>query len=301
MEVLISNEIKRCIESELHKSEESVQIISAFIKQQSMEFLDINLAHNVSEKKILARFRLNDLLAGATDISIYDYCKVHDWKLYIRFDLHAKTYIFDNSRCIIGSANMTGKGMGLNENGNLEMACVDELDEANRKKVDTLFCNAVLIDDRLYALMRNQYENADKIRQESQTWSDEILNLFVPDYNVLFTYDFPEFPSTEAYGKNDIGFLSISADAGISNIRDAFMYSRAFLWLTMSLKNNAGELYFGEAASMLHEALIEEPKPYRKDVKILLSNLLGWIRELNVSSICVDRPHYSERIRLVQS
>ena len=58
------------------------------------------------------------------------------------------------------------------------------------------------------------------------------------------------------------------------------------------------ECYFGELSAKLHNALINDPKPYRKEVKDLLSNLLGWIEYFDFDFIKVDRPSYSQRVHI---
>lgn len=69
----------------------------------------------------------------------------------------------------------------------------------------------------------------------------------------------------------------------------------------MLTKHENHELYFGEASVLLHNVLLNDPKPYRKEVKELLGNLLRWIEILKYEEICVDRPKHSQRIRLIKS
>lgn len=57
-------------------------------------------------------------------------------------------------------------------------------------------------------------------------------------------------------------------------------------------------MYFGAVTEKLHNALVSDPKPYRRDVKIMLSNLLELIDELQMEEIKIDRPNYSQRIML---
>ena len=57
-------------------------------------------------------------------------------------------------------------------------------------------------------------------------------------------------------------------------------------------------MYFGQLSDELHNALVSEPKPYRRDVKVLLSNLLEWCQKLNLEEVEIDRPNHSQRIRL---
>ena len=76
--------------------------------------------------------------------------------------------------------------------------------------------------------------------------------------------------------------------------------AKCYLWLLNLVKNQSPqEMYFGAATAALHNALLNEPKPYRKEVKQLLSNLLTWIDELEVSELLVDRPNHSQRVRYI--
>jgi hypothetical protein len=75
--------------------------------------------------------------------------------------------------------------------------------------------------------------------------------------------------------------------------------TRILQWLTRELSAvEDGQLYFGAIAAKLHEALIDDPRPYRRDVKTLLVNLLSWIKLYPECGLQVDRPGYSERVRL---
>ena len=79
---------------------------------------------------------------------------------------------------------------------------------------------------------------------------------------------------------------------------EAFRWSNAYLWLLTVLKENEGCLYYGVLSEKLHNAMVSDPKPYRRDVKKMLSNLLLLIQELNMEEITIDRPNYSQRVRL---
>lgn len=56
--------------------------------------------------------------------------------------------------------------------------------------------------------------------------------------------------------------------------------------------------YFSAIAARLHNTLINDPKPYRKENKQLLVNTLGWIKALELDEIIIDTPNYSQRIRI---
>ena len=48
----------------------------------------------------------------------------------------------------------------------------------------------------------------------------------------------------------------------------------------------------------MHSTLVNDPKPYRKEVKDLLANTLGWIQSLHIEGVSIDVPNYSQRIRV---
>lgn len=300
MSILVSKEILNAIYSELSSAQKSVQMISAFCKLDALKNLESHINSCVLEKKLLVRFRLSDLISNATDFEILEYCLSNGWKVFIRFDLHAKTYIVDNSRGIIGSANMTTRGLELKNSGNYEMASFVKVEEDDIYKIEALFENSIKVTDEIIKIMKKQYEEAKKNGKdvESVEWSDEIKNLVQPKVNTLFSYDLPETDRTDFYYGEKIGFLDILYDENIENTKNAFLLSNCYKWLTNILKENDGCLYFGELSQKLHDSIVSDPKPYRKDVKQMLSNLLTWIQKFDISDVIIDRPNHSQRIRL---
>lgn len=78
------------------------------------------------------------------------------------------------------------------------------------------------------------------------------------------------------------------------------MKSNVYRWLKSVLEQKVNnEIYFGELSALIHDVIINDPKPYRKEVKELQSNLLNWIVELDIEEIQIDRPKHSQRIRLL--
>ena len=150
MSLLTTSETKNKIAEQVSIATDTLQIISAFCKVSAVEFIDENIRNTLKEKKLLVRFLLNDIINGATDFSLYEYCKTHGWQMYIRFDLHAKTYVFDKCRCILGSANLTSKGMGFKLHGNYELSSFAEIDTDDLRKIDCLFDNSILMTEELY-------------------------------------------------------------------------------------------------------------------------------------------------------
>ena len=121
MNILFSEQIKNQITKEISNTKDGLQIISAYCKENAVCFIENRVINPLNCKKLMVRFTLEDILSGASDLSVYEFCKANGWLMYLRFDLHAKTFIFDKKRCIIGSANITEKRLGLAPNSNFEM------------------------------------------------------------------------------------------------------------------------------------------------------------------------------------
>ena len=302
MSLLCSDEILNAIYSELQSAQNSVRIVSAYCKKQALEKLDSHISNSVSKKQLLLRFRLADILHGSTDFDVLDFCLQNNWQVFIRFDLHAKTYIIDNKRGIVGSANMTSSGLNMNENGNFELATIVPFENSDIVKIDRLFDEAVLVTPTIFEKMKKELEDVKENTQctQSQSWSASILNLFAPTVNTLFSHELPE--SKELPNPNEhIQFLDFKFNGDFSELKEKFRWSNAYLWLLQTLKKNDGCMYFGQLSAELHNALVSDPKPYRRDVKILLSNLLTWCENLQMKDIVIDIPNHSQRIRLKTS
>lgn len=297
MAILISNEILNALYHELKNANESVQIISAYCKAETIEQLNNMIRKNVKDRRLMVRFRMDDVIKGSTDFEAIEYCMRKNWKVFFRFDLHAKTYIVDNKRGIIASANATNSGLGMSERPNLEMATLANIEFEDIGKINRLYEYAIAVDENLLSKMKVELSNISGGTGISNiSWSKEINDRFQPKVETLFSYELPENDAVDGY----LSFLDCDFNGDISEIKKTFRWSNAYLWLLDAVKSHGGEVYFGQLSADLHNALVSDPKPYRKDVKQLLANLLAFIDKLEMDEVIVDRPNYSQRIRLIR-
>ena len=297
MALLFSQEILNAVNEELRTAKDSVQIISAYCKKNAIKQLNSFISDSVPEKKIMVRFRLDDILKGSTDFSIIEFCQQCGWKVYIRFDLHVKTYIVDGKRGFVGSANATNSGLNLGFHGNVEIGTLVDIDMVDMEKVEALYEDAIFVTDSIFDKLKAQYQKISTYEQGKQyTWNQEIYELFSPKVKTLFSYELPE--KDEFSVGEYMTFLDTVCSDDTELMKETFRWSNAYLWLLNVLKENDGCMYFGAITEKLHNALVSDPKPYRKDVKVLLANLLSMIEKLQMEDIVVDKPNYSQRVRL---
>jgi len=300
MSIIFSKEFIPILENEIGKTKNEIQIISAFCKENIIDFIESRLDKNVKNKKLLVRFTLDDILNKVTDFSLYNYCKDHKWDMFIQFNLHAKTYIFDKKRCIIGSANLTNRGTGISTYSNIEISSLDDIEEADMVKIDNLFEKSIKMTDNIYELM---IENVESIQDNKITkfitWDNKILSFFNETIVTLFPFELPQKEYHKNIENTSTDFMDIGNINDKELIKKLFKSCKAYKWIKQTLQTQeAHEIYFGNLTAKLHEVMVEEPPAYRKDVKILLANLLTWIENLANDEIIIDRPNHSQRIRL---
>ncbi|MCI9663312.1 MAG: hypothetical protein HFI46_05465 [Lachnospiraceae bacterium] len=297
MSILFSNEILDSVKRELKSALSSVQLITAYCKESSFMLLNSYINDEIKQKRLLVRFRMDDILKGSTDFSIIECGMGMGWQVYIRFDLHAKTYVVDNKRGLVGSANTTDSGLSIGRNKNVEMATLVDIELKDIEKINKLFNDAILIDDELLRKLKSQIDAVRVNNQKGgQSWDASIITMFNPHIGTLFSYELPEdftLKSGEYFS-----FLDETYDGDIEKFRESFRWSNSYLWLLATLKENGGCLYFGTLTEKLHNALVSDPKPYRRDVKQMLANLLNLIEKLDMEEIVIDRPNYSQRVSL---
>lgn len=292
--ILHSKEIFPFIQTELAKVKAQIIIVSAYVKVAAMQEIDNALTSDI-EKILLVRFRKSDLIANSTDIELYDYCKANGWKMYFNFDLHSKIYVFDKQTYVIGSANATLSGLGLKVNANIESAVVGECTSLNYNKILEVFNDAHLMTDEIIIDFKIQI--ADEGQAMFKEWF--IHEVDIPPKSALrnlWVCDFPCSTSPLHLNEHDLALLCINKDASLQKVKAQFKHLKCYEWLCTTIKD---EMYFGELTAKLHNALIDNPAPYRKDVKQLLATLLNWLTLLQIDEFIIDRPNYSQRIRKI--
>ncbi|MCB9914974.1 MAG: hypothetical protein H6828_07470 [Planctomycetes bacterium] len=102
---------------------EEVLVFSPFVTFQGMRAVS-RACKEVSSRLLLVRWRLDDLLAGASDTAAVRMALGAGWSVRRDTGLHAKIVLVDARHAIVGSANVTSKGLGLDGRGNFECTAV---------------------------------------------------------------------------------------------------------------------------------------------------------------------------------
>ena len=103
----------------LKVAQQSALIVAPFMRSKALARL-LGSIPSGTETTIVTRWRPVDLLAGASDLGVYDLAESWLASLFLRYDLHAKFFAADD-KCLIGSANVTDTALGWRSPANLEL------------------------------------------------------------------------------------------------------------------------------------------------------------------------------------
>lgn len=318
MNLLGTDSYRDKLASLLSLAETEVIVFSAYTTIFGCKWIENHTQNSDVKVSLITRWKPNDLVSGASDLASYEFAIQHGWDFSILRDLHAKAYLIDRNRLLAGSANATAYGLALVPGGNRELGvCID----ASSRDIDVLLSmqmESVPVTAKLYQKIRQELDKFEKTvgKQPYIDWPVHIQNELLKPVDRLWVADMPWSSPTER--KKDQGYLTErstgvlhdlrlfgfsldSADTDYETMVSKFIDSRAFNWLLTRLNSSENrELYFGTLTAMLHNALLDDPSPYRRTVKELLANLMGWIQHLNPPRVDIDRPKHSIRVRLIE-
>lgn len=282
---------------------------TAFLKATPFEQI-CRTVQNDNPKAIITRWQFCDLVNGASDLEAYIYARDFGWDFYFNQDLHAKLYLFDD-QAIIGSSNLTNRGFGGGPpSGNIELSVQFRAGLEVMDWFDHLICDSNLIDDDLYSTIVADvmtYKETQKLLPTIRKgFSQKVTDVLRRrgEKGKLYLHDFPQtFDPNHLVGGirgschkhvfHDMNLLGLPNEPKIVDIKKAFEISPSFSWLYSVTESPR---FFGELAARLHDMVTNEPKPYRKEIKERLGNLINWAVVLCPDIFLVESPRYSQRI-----
>lgn len=307
MSALISNDdLTLQLESLLPRCSD-LTIISAFITQPATCWLSRLTINNKPRVQLVGRFTPNDFSQGASDINALRDCLSNGYQVRALSNLHAKIYQIDHDIIFNGSANLTGKGLSLVSNGNLESCSRVAACDTSKEFIFKIVESSVILSNVILDKMVRFLEDFESKKQEELPviWPEYIM----PQSSEIFVSDFPLTEpgvfSAEYESNPSLPF------ARIENVRDnfelassLFKQTKAYKWLNIQLINNESkrDLGFGQISRLLHEVLADDPSPYRTEIKYLQADFYTYIKLYASDVIEVYIPgQKSECLRFIRS
>ena len=267
-------------------------IIAPFIKLKTLKKI-IDRTRPSVKIIVIARWRIEDLVIGISDIELYKYLKNLNHKFLINDRIHLKVCLSDKKELILGSANITDSGLGLSKINNIEAVTINSIDPEDLAEVLKIVKTSMTVDDQLFDKIYSQFKKFKMLRNsyianriKFEKFDKKIFlrsksNIIVNDFP--FTFSPSSFiekykNKTESLElKHDMELFGIKFGLPILDVQKqlklSFLRCDAFEWERSSIQK---ETLFGKYSEMLHTALIDDPRPYRKVVKNLVNNMFNW-------------------------
>lgn len=270
--------------AQLSIAEKEVYLASAFLKSDIVSWLEDAIPDGVTVR-LLSRWRKCDLLSGASDLDAYELARKRRWGFYIDQNLHVKALLVDSDYLFVGSSNFTSSGLGIYGRGNKELNI--ELTPSSEEvlRIKNYFFEAYEMNYPMYCHMKEEViESSSDAISVDGGWSSDVRSCFITIADKLWVSE------CLSAGPNDYfsypGSLVDSHIWGsIAPNLETFKDSRIFKWLEQQLMDSKVNLRFGDLTARLHNSLINDPRPYRREVKDYLKILLQWIEYFKIYKI----------------
>lgn len=287
-------------------------ILSPYIKLDPLKLLLKELSPEV-KVIVVAKWKLSDLIFGSSDIEVFGYLKELGHSFYVNRKIHLKVIVKDNKEILLGSANITGSGLGLFEDSNIEAIAIDNLDEKYLPSIHSILRESILVDDNLFRKIKAELElykeakvEQDKVSKKLEKIEESIFvldkkNILVDDFifssSPVLLLNNLETGNYDEATKHDLVVLKLKETKNkvtLDILKQAFLSSEAYTWQ----KNNINKkVLFGKYSELLHNALVDSPKPYRKQVKELVASMFTWTKEFSNEFDIVKHTNTSSMVR----
>jgi hypothetical protein len=306
--LLIGQNIKAGIR-EFIEQNSSLVIFSPYIQSNALR--KINSTSNI--KAIVVAWHKEDLLKGVSDLDLYEYCVENGIQLYRNPKIHLKVLWNYKYQIILGSANITHRGLGISDNSNLELsAAIYEVDEDTRDYLLDILSSSTLVTEDTY--------NAIKLQLELETISLSSIDDFEIEetqIDYFLTSQLPQSFSPKEFLEgvknpsqlsdferecylNDLSTYRIkyqSDEQFLSDLNRKFNHHPFILKFKNFIDKNESMRY-GGVVDWIRENTNDVPIPRSFELKRdgVVNILYRWITELD-SNYEVYRPNYSEVLR----
>lgn len=291
-------------------------VASAYVTRVGVNWLHRQTRDAAVDCDIVARWSPRDLLSGASDVEGCRLAMDRGWRFHVLPDLHAKVTLVDETDIVVGSANLTGAGMSLVPASNREFGVA-----AKATEQDVLACRGLLADATLMTrsvleeIARWVEANGRDPATDVDDFPAGLRDCLSGVPRRLFTAELPWLacgellahlvaaaPEVDVAGaRHDVGLLGLAerystSAAARAAVSVALARSRSWRWLRHVVEERSNrEIWHGSLTAALHDALCDDPRPYRRDVKTLVSNLFSYAEAFG-NGLRADRPNWSQRL-----
>lgn len=302
------------IRSLLAEANREIVVFAPYIRVAA---LDKVLPDTNSKVTIVTSWRLNDLWRGSSDIELFPFTKDNSIKFYINNRIHLKVYMTDWESCILGSSNVSRRGLGIGDGYNYELNVLQqELDITTQLYLRRIISESTLVDERIYQDYINKLaelpdpveiaepEDINRANDQQLTIASLPMSYDTEDLYKIYSNGFIS-EDTEAVqcAMHDVAYynvpLELSYGGFFNHLKDGFFKSAFIMALLEKIDDKP--VFFGETKAWIQSTCVDVPVPSRRDLTGNVQVLYRWIVDLGEGRYAVDSPNYSERLFVVNN
>ena len=147
---------------------EEVSLFSAYIRTEQLK--ELNKEGKI--KRIVVRWEIRDLHQKASDLKLYNYCKENDIALYRNTRIHLKCLINEKEQVLLGSANITGRGIGEQANiFNFELNSFHKItDFSDVLYLEKIVSKSEYVTEELFQEIKKKLESLEDFKKQEEEY-----------------------------------------------------------------------------------------------------------------------------------
>lgn len=298
---------------------EEISVFSAYVRTEQLN--ELNRENKIN--RIIVRWEIRDLHQGASDLDLYQYCKNNKIALYRNTRIHLKCLLNNRDEIFLGSANVTGRGIGERENMfNFELNSLsEEADFYDVLYLDKIVSKSEYVTEELFQDIKSKVESLEDFKNQEEEYqkvdimtkkkeSDYFLISELPMYrDVKGLYQAAKnidelSPLDRRCVSHDLATYDLSISKNeeqfYSDLRQVFNSHKFIVGLKKRIKEDRRgkrSLHYGGVVRWITENTTTVPTPISWELKKqqIVNILYEWICFLD-SEFVVERPGHSEII-----
>ena len=292
-------------------------IVAPFIKLEALKRL-LDSVGNTENLVVISRWRIDDFVAGVSDLDIFPYLQQKGIKLFVNYALHMKLYVYESNFAINTSANLTLSGLGYSDTCNIEVANVVKLKSGDWVRLHSIEKGSRIVTqvvyDRYRALLASipprlpfSFGGLDEIFGSGKEFTFSSLPATLnPEvlFRIYFEQDLDVAERPETLRRAYHDFAEFGIVAGIETKEEFYRIlglnfsNNPFVREFVIYLNQAKSIHFGGVTSWIHSRCDDVPLPFRWEVKFATQCFYNWLQYF-IDEIEWDRPHHSQIIRWI--
>ena len=296
--IINTEELKKVLRDNIHNSNDML-LISAFLTRSVLDLFEE--ADYQKDIRIYVRCRPADCIGGSCDLEVLKQLISKGINCYADYKLHAKLYIFDSKQAVIGSSNLTANGLGFSNFPNFELNYSCELSTNDLEKVYSYLKNCVQLSIDDIEKMQKELSNIDSTSTSEipDEWSlvelkpqKELIGLFIEDFPKCNPFELSSYIDEDIL-HDKVMFGDNPSDSTQFEQSNVFRFIYQFL---ETQENKSAS--FGAITAHLHNHILDDFSPYRREVKIFLQNFIYYIVVFRLRNIEINRFKYRQTLRV---